>query len=173
MIKAIWSKIYIDETDKASASLFYECVSDLLENDMIAKLDNFTQHKGTSRLQHSINVAYYSFMICRKLGLDYRSAARGGIMHDLFLYDWREESKSARVHISAHPKAAFENAKKITALNKIEADAILKHMWPMTPQPPRFLEGYIVSFADTFCACAEVIDGYKNRVARALSLANG
>ena len=169
MKKAIWSRIYLDETDKELAALFYECVSDLFENDMVSGLDNFSQHKGTSRLQHSINVAYYSFLICRKLRLDYRSAARGGIMHDLFLYDWREETKSARVHIEAHPKAALENAKKITKLNKKEADAILNHMWPMTPVPPRFMESHIVSLADKFCACAEVIDGYKNRMLRLAS----
>lgn len=170
MKKAIWSRIYLDESDKELAGQFYECVSDLLEHKMIKDLDNFSQHVGTSRLQHSINVAYYSFLVCRKLKLDYRSAARAGIMHDLFLYDWREETKSARAHIHIHPKAALKNAKKITTLNKKEKDAILNHMWPMTPAPPRFRESHIVSLVDKFCACAEVIDRYKVRV---LSLANG
>ena len=173
MKKAIWSRIHLDKTDKELSLLFYDCVSDLLEKDMIANLDNFTQHKGTSRLQHSLNVAYYSFLICLRLRLDYKSAARGGIMHDLFLYDWREETKSAKLHMSAHPRAAFENAMKITNLNKKEADAILNHMWPMTPRPPRFVESHIVSLADKFCTCAEVIDSYKVRVVRVLRPANG
>ena len=159
----------MNETNEEISSLFYECVSDLVEHKMIKGLDNFSQHVGTSRLQHSINVAYYSFLICRKFKLDYRSAARAGIMHDLFLYDWREESKSAKIHIHAHPRAALENAEKITALNKKETDAILNHMWPMTPAPPRFMESHIVSLVDKFCACAEVIDRYKIRLFRLAS----
>jgi len=156
--KAIWSKVSLDETDKELSVLFYECVGDLLTNDIVMELDSFSQHKGTSRLQHSINVAYYSFLTCYKLGLDYKSAARAGILHDLFLYDWREENNSAREHISAHPKAALENAKKITDLNRVEEDAILRHMWPMTIIPPRFKESQIVSLVDKLCACAEVVD---------------
>jgi len=159
--KAIWSKICLDERDEELSALFYECVGDLLTSDMVNGLDNFSQHVGTSRLQHSVNVAYYSFLICRKLGLNYRSAARAGILHDFFLYDWREVHNSAKKHISAHPRAALKNARKVTALNKIEEDAIVRHMWPMTIIPPRYLESHIVSFADKICTCAEVIDRYK------------
>lgn len=170
MRKAIWSRADLDKTNEVLAALFYECVGDLIESDMLSELDNFSQHMGTSRLQHSINVAYYSFLICRKLGLDYKSAARGGLLHDLFLYDWREENDSAREHVSAHPRAALDNARKITSLNEKEEDAISCHMWPLTPRPPRFRESHIVSFADKFCTMAEVVDRYKVRV---LSLANG
>ena len=158
--KAIWSKIELDEADKELSVLFYECVGDLLKNNMVNELDCFSQHKGTSRLQHSINVAYYSFLVCYKLGLDYKSAARAGILHDLFLYDWREENNSAKEHITAHPKAALKNARKIADLNRVEEDAILRHMWPMTIIPPRFKESHIVSFVDKLCACAEVIDRF-------------
>ena len=157
MTKAIWSKIILDEAGKELPALFYGCVADLLEHDMVARLDNFSQHVGTSRLQHSINVAYYSFLICRRLGLDYRSAARAGIMHDLFLYDWREVHSSKK-HVRSHPKAALENARKVTALNKVEEDAIRRHMWPLTIRPPKYLEGHVVSFADKICACAEVAE---------------
>jgi len=162
--RAIWSRVYLDEKNRELAELFYECVSDLTAHKMVKDLDNFSQHVGTSRLQHSINVAYYSFLICRKFGLDYRSAARAGILHDLFLYDWRKVSKSVRVHIYEHPKAALENAHKITELNEKETDAILTHMWPMTPAAPKFRESYIVSLVDTFCAMAEVLDRYRLRV---------
>ena len=161
MKKAIWSKVRLDAKDKELSALFYECVCDLLNNDMVKELDNFSQHMGTSRLQHSLNVAYYSFLLCYKLGLDYRSAARAGILHDFFLYDWREVHSSAKEHVSAHPRASLENAEKVTELNKIERDAVLRHMWPMTIVPPRYRESHIVSLADKLCTCAEVIDRYK------------
>lgn len=45
---------------------------------------------ATSRFQHSLNVSYYSFIICRKFGLDAYSAARAGLLHDLYYYDWKQ-----------------------------------------------------------------------------------
>lgn len=158
MRKAIWSKIWLDNFEEENAKLFYECVKDLFEDSNVQKLDEFYQHLNTSRLQHSINVAYYSFLACKKLGLDYRSAARAGILHDLFLYDWRKEKQPEGAHAFAHPKVALRNARNVTSLNKIEEDAILKHMWPVTIVPPKYLESYIVSFADKYCASAEVLD---------------
>ena len=43
-----------------------------------------------------------------------RSAARGGMLHDLFLYDWREHSKKTgdRLHAITHPITAYRNACK-------------------------------------------------------------
>ena len=158
--KAIWSRKRLDEfeiNDELS-SLFYTCVGDLLDNDMINELQNFSQHMGTSRLQHSINVSYYSFLLSRKFCLDFKSAARAGILHDFFLYKWDECSDSAMDHVYAHPKAALDNALKITDLNIIEADAILHHMWPLSPTAPKYRESYIVSMADKMCTCMELID---------------
>ena len=54
---------------------------------------------------------------------------------------------------------ACDNAKKEFGLNKIEEDAIKKHMWPCIVNFPKYKESYIVSFADKFCAMAEFIDG--------------
>ena len=164
MRKAIWSKVLLNGTDAELALLFNECIEDLLNNDIVRELDNYTQHIGTSRLQHSINVAYYSFIVCRKLGLDYRSAARAGIMHDLFLYDWRNPESPRGYHVSLHPREALKNAKKVTNLNKIEADAIVKHMWPMTIVPPKYIESHIVSLADKYCAAAEVVDALAHNI---------
>jgi len=156
--KAIWSKVLLEETDTATATLFNECIEDLINNEMVKELDIYSQHIGTSRLQHSINVAYYSFIACRRLNLDYRSAARAGILHDLYLYDWRDPESPRGYHAALHPIEALKNAEKITQLNKIEKDAIVKHMWPMTIIPPRYAESHIVSLVDKYCACAEVID---------------
>ena len=54
-----------------------DCVSDILYHDKVQRLTKYEQHCHTSRLQHCINVSYYSFLVCRKFGWDYRSAARG------------------------------------------------------------------------------------------------
>lgn len=161
VIKAIGSKFNLadisDIDENLLAADYYDCIADLLELDEIKRLDDFEQHCHTSRLQHSLNVSYYSFLVCKVLGLDYRSAARGGLLHDLFLYDWRTvRDKTPQNHACWHPKVALDNAKKICNLNKIEKDIIVKHMWPVTIRLPRYAESYIITFVDKYCATAEV-----------------
>ena len=90
MHKAIGSRKDFSRLDEDQLLAEYkECVGEILENEQVQKLDRHMQHCNTSRLQHSINVSYYSFLICRRMGWDYRSAARAGLLHDLYFYDWR------------------------------------------------------------------------------------
>jgi len=137
--------------------LFCEIIDDLLKTDAVQQMDNYAQHRGTSRLQHSLNVAYYSFCVAQALNLDYRSAARGALMHDLYFHQWRNTGQNGWQHAISHPKLALKNAENITNINKIEKDIIIKHMWPMTLIPPRYAESHIVSLADKFSTILEVL----------------
>lgn len=143
-------------------SEFYTHISSLLENEKVQQLDDFIQHYGYTRLKHSIDVAYYSFFITKLFGWDSRSAARAGLLHDLFLYDWREE-QTEKSHAAWHPLVALENARSICTLNKVEEDIIKKHMWLLTPIPPRYKEGFVVTFVDKFCATREFFYGMSHR----------
>ncbi len=162
MGNALGSKVSLDDLSSFIAAEYNSCVADLLENEEVQKLENFEQHIKTSRLQHSINVSYYSFLVCRYFNLDYKSAARAGLLHDLFLYDWRFEPQPEGKHAFAHPKVALRNARNITEINEIEADAIVNHMFPVTIKPPKYLESYIVSMADKYCATVEVFHQWNN-----------
>lgn len=84
MEKAIGSKVNLKNMEDMLAVEYMSCVWDLMDEQKIQKLDEHVQHCNTSRLQHSINVSYYSFLICRFMGWDYRSAARAGLLHDMF-----------------------------------------------------------------------------------------
>lgn len=156
MTKAIGSKVKLDELENKVAKEFIGCIDELLKCENVKELDNFSQHLNTSRLQHSINVAYYSYLICKHLKFDYRSAARAGLLHDLYLYN-RHIQKHEQSHTIYHPKEALKNAKEIAELNKIEEDAILKHMWPLCKGMPKYKETVVVTFADKYCATAEFI----------------
>ena len=137
---------------------FYRYVGELLENEQIMQLDNFTHHHSFTRLGHSLDVAYVSFVIARFLKWDARSTARAGLLHDMFFYDWRDKSYEREGHhVSSHPLVAIENAKRITILSKLEENIILRHMWLVTLIPPRYKEGYIVTFVDKACALHEGI----------------
>ena len=55
-----------------------------------------------------------------------------------------------------HPwPRALVNALKDFKLNDIERNSIENHMFPMTPVPPRYIEGYLVTLADKCSATAE------------------
>ncbi|WP_317854112.1 hydrolase [Chakrabartyella piscis] len=142
---------------------FYSCISDLLQNERVQKLDEHVQHCDTSRLQHCINVSYYSFRLSYALGWDYKSATRAGLLHDLYFYDWRTNHKKRSYHADWHPRVALDNARKITSLNKVEQDAILKHMWPCTMVPPRYKESYVVTAVDKMTAIMEISEKLYNR----------
>ena len=156
MHSAIGSRKDFSNLDEDQLLAEYKaCLEGILDHEQVMKLDLHTQHCNTSRLQHSINVSYYSFLICRMFGWDYRSAARAGLLHDLYFYDWRVTKYLRSGHASWHPRVALDNAKRITELNKVEIDAIEKHMWPCTPVPPRYIESYVITFVDKTCAVVE------------------
>ena len=151
---------------------FYLHIRPLLEDPQVQELGNYIQHNCHSRLNHCLDVAYCSFFIAKLLGWDYKSAARGGLLHDLFLYDRKENKQKAQGHLRRHPIIALENARKVCTLNKVEEDIIRRHMWLVTLVPPRYKEGYIVTFVDKYCALREAIISYRNS-RRTLALSAG
>ena len=125
---------------------YMEIVSEILKNREFNKLKDFTHHK-TTRMEHSKRVAYLSYRICKKLNLDYVSAARGGMLHDFFLN--RYTAKNTNKLIRNHPKIASTNAKKHFNLNKKEINIIESHMFPLAVKiKPKYKESYVVAFAD-------------------------
>ena len=83
------------------------------------------------------------------------------MLHDLFLYDWRiKQPDRKRFHGFRHPRIALNNANELFDLSKKEQDIILKHMWPITIIPPYYLESFIVSCVDKYCALLESKEHY-------------
>ncbi len=137
---------------------FLRVAGDLYNSPQLQSLEKFEQHFKINRLQHIRSVAYLSFLISRRLGLDFKSTARAATMHDLFYYDWREDDLSHKLHGYRHPKTALKNAFYLCGtLNKKEVDIIKKHMWPLTIIPPKYLESFIVTSMDKYCATIEMI----------------
>lgn len=140
------------------------CVKDLLKNETVCSMKHFKHHCNVSCLDHSINVSYTSYLICKFLKLDYNSAARGALLHDMFLYDWRITNLPNGKHAFVHPCIALKNANEISSLNFVEKDIIKKHMWPLTLALPKYKESFIVCLIDKYCASIEIIHFYKNRI---------
>lgn len=149
---------------------FLDIVGDLLHSDEVQSLQIFEQHLDIDRLQHITSVAYISYQLSKKFKLNYKSAARAAVLHDLVYYDWRDgvNGKWHKLHGYKHPRLAVMNSKELYPdLSALEEDIIKKHMWPLTVIPPKYLEGFIVTFADKYCAAREVYYSknlkYKNK----------
>ncbi len=131
----------------------------LLSNGEVLKMKRFPQHGRVSCLEHSVSVARFSFWMCRRLHMpaDLQSLVRGALLHDFFLYDWHCEHRDAGLHGFTHPRTALKNADRLFSLNDRERDIILRHMWPLTPHPPRCREAFVVCLADKCCSLRETL----------------
>lgn len=156
--------LLLEEKTKSNLEEFDLIIEDLISNETVQKMKNYKQHYDTSCFEHCKNVAFYSYLICKKYHLDYVSVARAGMLHDLFLYDWRKrENGRTGLHAFTHPKTALQNASKLFSLNEREIDIILKHMWPVTLSFPKYAESYVITFVDKYCAVQESIKAYKSK----------
>ena len=154
----------VKKNDLSKQFEFYSIVSDIINNKTVQKMKLYRQHYNTSTFEHCFNVAYISYRICKKLKLDYVSVSRAAMVHDLFLYDWRNSRKELNLdgyHAFVHPKIALDNATKLFDLNKKEQDIILKHMWPVTLRFPSYSETFIVTVVDKYSAILECFKFYK------------
>ena len=153
MLKAICSKKDLTQTD------YFECIKDIVDSSELESLKLITHHISTTRFQHCLNVSYHNYLICRFLGLDAKSAARAGLLHDLFYYDRKEYNKHKKnfSHSRFHSLVALENASKLTEINEIERDIIENHMFPSTRQLPKHKEAYVIVIVDKYCAVLECL----------------
>lgn len=152
MFKAILSKKDLSLEDE-----YFSFVKDLLSDKIVLSLSSFCHHIGTTRFQHSLNVSYYNYKLCKLLHLNARSAARAGLLHDFFFYNRKEHENILRSHSEEHALTAFYNASEMFPITELEGDMIVNHMWPMTHRLPRHRETFIITLVDKFCAAAEVM----------------
>ena len=157
---------WVDREEYEKDEVYMSCVRDILEHPVFQSMDQFIQHGNTTTKTHCIQVSYLSYCICRKHSMDYRAAARAGLLHDLFLYDWHTEKN--HIHGYTHPRVAMNNAVKYFDITPKEQNMILRHMWPLTPVPPKSREGMVIVYADKFCGINEVYGRIKQAVLRAV-----
>lgn len=140
---------------------FFKCIRDLYESDVVQSMNQISQHVPTVNcLEHSLFVSFVSYCMAKKRGLDFRSAARGGLLHDMFLYNQHDKNNFIGRHAKYHPLAALQNASKHFSINEVEKDCILNHMWPIAGERPKSKEAKIVNLADKLCAAAEALHIY-------------
>ena len=144
---------------------FQEIIKDIIENSEVQKMKNYKVHGNTTCYSHCYSVSYLCYLYCKKHKLDYKSAARAGMLHDFYLYDWRVKNSHKRPHAFTHPMTAYQNSKKQFNLNWTEKEMILTHMWPVTLFTiPLCKEGWVLTMIDKKCAFKEFFNSLKSKL---------
>ena len=146
---------------------FYKVVKNILVNKDFNKLKDIDHH-GISRYDHSLRVAYYTYVITKGLRLDYEKATRGAMLHDFFIDEVVDMDGIQRLR--KHPSYALKNAKKHYNLSPMEEDIIKTHMFPVTFRPPKYLESWLVDIIDDIAAIYERSFSVKRELSTSLSV---
>lgn len=135
-------------------------VDDIMNNEQFLKIAR-CRHHGITRLEHSMRVSYYSYLISKKLKLNYTETARGGLLHDFFLNE--DMSPNKRIFsMFFHPYESIRNSSQEFAITDLEKDIIENHMFPTLPHKiPKYLESWLVSTVDKFVAIYEFYYSYR------------
>lgn len=144
-------------------SEYLEIVGGLLALEGVKQMAKYKQHSDITLLEHTMCVSFVAYNVCKRLGLDYRAAARAGLLHDLVYYDWHDPDPSHRFHGYRHPGFALRNARELTTLTPVEENSIVRHMWPLTPIPPRYKVAWIITLVDKYCATKETLRKYQRK----------
>lgn len=128
-------------------------VSSILNNIEYQKLKDIAHH-GSTRFDHSIRVAYYTYLVTKFCHLDdYVATTKAALLHDFFTDE--VEDKNMLVRLRRHPSYAAKNAENYFDLSEKQIDIIKTHMFPVTFTPPKYIEGWIVDIVDDFVAIYE------------------
>lgn len=132
---------------------YYKIVQKILEHKEFQKRKDYAHHDKISVYDHSIAVSKLSYRLARFLKVDYESAAIGGLLHDFYYKPWQENQEKKPLfqkHGFVHAKEAYENSKNIFPeyMNPQIKNIILRHMFPLNKIPPKYIESWVVTFAD-------------------------
>lgn len=140
-----------------------EILKELDEQGRMKYTQRYMQHSDISVYKHCISVAYTSVELAERFSLNVnrKELIRGALLHDYFLYDWHEKDDSHKWHGFHHAEKALYNAMEDFNLNEVEQDMIRCHMFPLNPRPPKYMEGWIICYADKVCSGIETVKGMK------------
>ncbi len=139
----------------------WDYYNEMIEDPVLIPLIYTKQHHTSNTYKHvcSVTKAALTAAIKKRLDIDYKALIRGGLLHDLFFYNWRNNKIQVFTHGFKHPKVALENAEKeFLDLSKKEKDIIRNHMWPLTLfHIPKCKESWLISRMDKIVSVREAL----------------
>ena len=148
--------------DIMSDEEFESIIEDINNSEPFQKTKEIIHH-CSNRYDHCRRVAYYSYIIAKKLHLSYEEVARAGMLHDFFLVDNKDITFREKIGtLMNRPKYALKYSEKFFNLTDKEKDIIVTHMFPIAPtRVPKYLESWIVNLVDDYVAIKEEIYAKK------------
>ena len=138
---------------------YKKIVKEIFRNSNFKKLYNI-EHHGISRMEHSVRISYYSYVIAKFLRMDYVSVARGALLHDFFLDGDERTLKEKFLDTFTHPRRALSTAIDNFNVNKIEKNIIVSHMFPIYLSLPKYKESFLVNSVDKIIGFKELVRGF-------------
>lgn len=133
---------------------FLQIINPIINHPEFQKRKLYMHHENQSVYEHSLNVAYIVYKKTKnKKKIDTKSIVIAAILHDFYFHPWqecREKRSFFKKHGFVHAKEALENSRKFfpDLMNPVIENCILRHMFPLNITPPRYREGWILTFAD-------------------------
>lgn len=141
---------------------FKELIQEIVSTEEFKKMKQYKHHRGGNTYDHSIRVAYLCYRYYKRHNskVNVNELIRGALLHDYFLYDRHDKSNPdyvcGLIHGLVHPKRALANATRAYPnLTKTERDVIKRHVFPLTPIPPKTRCGWLVCFYDKVVAICD------------------
>lgn len=142
---------------------YYEIVYAILKSEEFQKRKNFPHHDKITVYDHCLAVSKLSYVVAKKLNLDYKSAAIGGLLHDFYSNTWQnntEKHKFLESHGFTHARDAVNNSYKYfpELMNEKIENIILRHMFPLNKIPPKYKESWVITLVDKYIS----LEVFKN-----------
>lgn len=80
---------------------------------------------------------------------------RASLLHDIGMTEDEVFLSPSRVKAYSHPRVGMRIALEEFRVNEVQADAILRHMWPIGHVPSHSREGWVIMLADKCCSMSE------------------
>ena len=144
---------------------------DIVKSDRFKTAWGIGHHVRYNVAVHSLEAACYALRIARWLSrhgikVNEEDVVRAALLHDLGMTDDRVSRSPAYRKAYSHPRAGYRIAKEEFHANKVQLEAIRRHMWPICVLPPLHLTGWIVLTADKASAGREAKEGAELKTIR-------
>ena len=131
-----------------------------LHDEKVMRMEEIQMHRGSSCYIHSFRVAKLCILKAARYKRysmqNLKDVLVAAILHDYYLYDWREHHELKKKHGRRHPLVACANAIRDFNISPAVQEIIKTHMWPLTPRLyPKTKEAKLVNRMDNHIATKE------------------
>ena len=144
---------------------------DILDSDEFQRIVGQRHHIFSTVGYHSVHVAQKMLIFARIFGFDEEDAVRGSLWHDVGIFD-RDSFEGSMDTAHSHPIRSLMEAEKSGTVDSTQADMIANHMWPVTRERPKTMEGLMITIADKWCAVTEFLHMHDDRIDDVLGTAD-